>query len=55
MELPLHHARIAAAGTWHLLRWFGNSSPARLTHDVLRAARLLRRDPAALALSRQWW
>jgi hypothetical protein len=45
MNSPLHHARIPVSNIGHVLKRFGNSSPARVAHDLARAARLLRCDP----------
>ncbi|MFJ9368815.1 hypothetical protein ACIRRA_30930 [Nocardia sp. NPDC101769] len=46
MASPVHLARIAWSNVDHLHKRFGNATAAGLTRDMIRAARLLRRDPA---------
>ncbi|MFI5778925.1 hypothetical protein [Nocardia sp. NPDC051570] len=46
MISPVHLARIAWSNVDHLQKRFGNATLASVTHDLARAARLLRRDPA---------
>lgn len=46
MISPLHAARIARANIDHLRCRFVNTTLAGLGHDIARAARLFRRDPA---------
>jgi len=45
MSPTLHHARTSVSNIGHVLNRLANSSPARVAHDLARAARLLRRDP----------